>query len=333
MKIVSVTMVKNESDIIESFVRYTLNIVDEMIILDNGSTDETLNILYELKNEKLPIFIIEDDTKYYEQDIQMNKLSLKAVLGHDADIICPVDADEFIISTDGQNPRKIIEKIKPNSYFLIKWRTYIPSKEYDSLEFIPSLITKQVNEEFESYYKVIFHKTLLIDYDAKLSMGNHNLIYSKQHESKIKKIFCDKLKIAHYPLRSKEQTMSKVLVGWPNMLSRKNVRKTQGVHWKWIFDKIKNSDNLSFEDLADFTSSYLNIPENKSIFNELKDNPIPLDFCKQIEIKYTSKTNYLNNLLENYLYFADEIHKFKNIIQEKEDIIEKQNKLLSNYKK
>ena len=67
--------------------------------------------------------------------------------------------------------------------------------------------------------------------------------------------------------------------------------------------------------------------------NLLKDNPIPLDFCKQIEIKYTSKTNYLNNLLENYLYFADEIHKFKNIIQEKEDIIEKQNKLLSNYKK
>lgn len=37
MKIVSITMVKNESDIIESFIRYTLNIVDEMIILNNGA--------------------------------------------------------------------------------------------------------------------------------------------------------------------------------------------------------------------------------------------------------------------------------------------------------
>lgn len=45
MKIVSITMVKNEVDIIESFVRYHLKIFDEMIILDNGSTDETVNII------------------------------------------------------------------------------------------------------------------------------------------------------------------------------------------------------------------------------------------------------------------------------------------------
>ena len=55
MKVVSITMVKNESDIIESFVRYYLNVVDEMIILDNGSTDETLKILNKLKDEKASI--------------------------------------------------------------------------------------------------------------------------------------------------------------------------------------------------------------------------------------------------------------------------------------
>ena len=48
-------MVKNEMDIIESFVRYNVNYLDGMIILDNGSTDNTLNILKSLKNEGLPI--------------------------------------------------------------------------------------------------------------------------------------------------------------------------------------------------------------------------------------------------------------------------------------
>ena len=44
MKIVTITTIKNEADIIESFIRYHLNIVDEMIILNNGSTDDTNNI-------------------------------------------------------------------------------------------------------------------------------------------------------------------------------------------------------------------------------------------------------------------------------------------------
>ena len=45
IQIFSISMVKNEMDVIESFVRYNLNILDGMIILDNGSTDDTLKIL------------------------------------------------------------------------------------------------------------------------------------------------------------------------------------------------------------------------------------------------------------------------------------------------
>ena len=44
-KIFSISMVKNEMDIIESFVRYNANILDGMIILDNKSTDDTVKIL------------------------------------------------------------------------------------------------------------------------------------------------------------------------------------------------------------------------------------------------------------------------------------------------
>lgn len=187
MKIVSISMVKNESDIIESFVRYTLNIVDGMIILDNGSTDETKSILYNLQKEKLPIFILEDENKYYEQDILMNELSKKAIFEHNAEIICPIDADEFLTSIDGQNPRTLIEKIDSNSYLQIKWMTFIPTKEHNSSDFVPSVITKHVKEELELYYKVIFPSVLFIDYDAKLSMGNHNLIINQRNEKDIKK--------------------------------------------------------------------------------------------------------------------------------------------------
>ena len=54
-QIFSISMVKNEIDVIESFVRYHINIFEGMIFLDDGSTDKTVKILNFLKKEGLPI--------------------------------------------------------------------------------------------------------------------------------------------------------------------------------------------------------------------------------------------------------------------------------------
>ena len=51
MRITSFTMVNNESEIIESFIRYNYNFVDEMVIIDNGCTDNTIQIVYHLIEE------------------------------------------------------------------------------------------------------------------------------------------------------------------------------------------------------------------------------------------------------------------------------------------
>ena len=47
-KIISITMVNNESEIIESFIRYNYNFLDEMVIIDNGCTDNTIKIVNKL---------------------------------------------------------------------------------------------------------------------------------------------------------------------------------------------------------------------------------------------------------------------------------------------
>ena len=100
-----------------------------MIILDKGSTDNTLTILKNLKKEGLHVFYFEDVDSKFEQDKKMTQLLKMAVDEFNADIIVTLDADEFITSNNLGNPRKILEKLESPNYYLVKWKIYIPDFE------------------------------------------------------------------------------------------------------------------------------------------------------------------------------------------------------------
>lgn len=302
-RIFSISMVKNEMDIIESFVRYNSNIFDGMIILDNGSSDETLIILDHLKKEKFPIFVFEDDDVEFDKIAKMTFLLKKAVEEFNADIIVPLDADEFIISSHKGNPRKYLEDIGPESYHLALWKTYVPylgNKENE--DFIPARITYCRDENIEKLCvlansKVIIPRNMLESYNVKIGRGSHRLIYNSKYNNKIKRIHNDHLRVAHFPIRSIEQTISKISVGWINALSSIERKKIHSLHWQKIFNQLKNNEKIEKDDVIKFASEYS--LENSDINIELKEDPIDLSFCKNIEIKYTNKKiNPMANLLE-----------------------------------
>lgn len=316
MKIVSITAVKNESDIIESFVRYHLNIVDEMIILNNGSTDDTNFILDSLIKEGLPIIVLNDTDRYFEPRIKYNCLLRKAFNEFNADIVCPLDVDEFITCKTG-NPRTILEKLNGLTYYSVKWRTYIPTEnDNPSIKFVPSRIQHIRDEKWDTFYKVFLPRKLFFEFPVYLSTGNHVLVFNDKYKDKVKCIENSGLILAHFPLRSKEQTMSKVLVGYPNVRCRQNLQPGQSFHYNLMFNKIKNDEEITNENVTEFAKQYsLEDNKNKMKF-EIKNinilkKPMHLDFCKNISIKYPFKINPLRNVLENYLYLADEINKFK----------------------
>ena len=298
-RIFSITMVKNEEDIIESFVRYNINIFDGMIILDNGSSDNTLKILNLLKDEGLSIFIFEDKNTKYDQFNKLNELLLKAVNEYKADLVVPLDADEFITSTKKGNPRKILEKMGPNLFAKVKWKTYVPDfkKDYEN-KFIPKQITLAREDTLEEYYKVIVPKELVTDYKARVTTGCHNLVYDHKYENEIKCIY-PKLRISHFPLRSKEQTFSKIVVGWINTLQRENRGGEEGYHWQKIFNKLKENEDIENEDVINYAKQYALKDEVTQI--DLIDDPIDITFCNNLEIIYLhEKTKPISNLLENF---------------------------------
>lgn len=312
-KIFAIGMVKNEVDIIESFVRYNINIFDGMIILDNGSTDHTLEILKKLKGEGLPLFILEDADRKYEQNIKMNKLLEIAVDEFQADIIVPLDADEFIIASTRGNPREILEMIEPDSFHLVMWKTYIPvfGKNENKI-FIPSKVTMARDDSLEKFYKVILPKDLYNNYNVKLTFGNHDLKYDPKFNKLIKRVINPELRIAHFPIRSKDQVISKIVVGWIYSLYRSDRTERQGFHWKIFFDKIKESEELTNKDVTDLAKQFalkngekMLYPQKNPTGIDLKDDPIDLTFCKNIDIKYDKcKVKPISNILESFEWIS-----------------------------
>lgn len=300
-KIFSISMVKNEMDIIESFVRYNVNYLDGMIILDNCSTDSTFKILQSLKNEGLPIFIIEDDSNDFDKVSKINQLLLRAVNEFNADIIVPLDADEFLLSSTGGNPRKYLETLESPDYYVAKWKVYVPNFDKNMDEkFIPNKITLARDDStrgWHTLFKVIFPKELVKDYGVRLTRGNHSLVYDKQYEEVLNRVVNSDIRIAHFPIRSKEQTISKVSVGWLNAISSVEKKPNDSFHWKRIFNQLKAQEEIDDSDVVAIAKEFS--CENDDLEKILKEDPMDLSFCTNIQIKYTDeKINPMSNLLE-----------------------------------
>lgn len=315
-------MIKNESDIIESFIRYTLNIVDEMIILDNGSTDDSIKIINQLQSENLPIILIKDSDSYYLQNDKLTLLLKKAVNEYGADLVCPLDVDEFI-SSDTINPKEILKNLDDTSYYQIRWQTYVPTEDNDfNIRFIPSRINHIRDEQYDIHYKIVVPRKIVDNFDVSIDMGSHNLIF-KNPQEKVYPVRLTDLRIAHFPLRSLEQCMSKILVGWPNLIEKNQENNVWGHHWKSLFEKIKNKGTISYADLEYFSKNY-SLREYRDDI-EITPKTMNIDFCENIDIKYDYDYNYLRNLLDNYVYFVEELLLAKKQISEYEKEFNKLN--------
>ncbi|MCW5550224.1 MAG: glycosyltransferase family 2 protein, partial [Opitutaceae bacterium] len=100
MRLVAVSVVKNEADIIEPFVRHTSAWVDHHLVFDHDSTDGTREILQAMQTEGLPLALFRDDAPGHLQQHRSNYLTRLAAHSHGADWVLPLDADEILVGPD-----------------------------------------------------------------------------------------------------------------------------------------------------------------------------------------------------------------------------------------
>ena len=78
MRLVGVSMVRNEADIIEAFVRHNAAVLDALVVVDHGSVDGTREILFALRDEGLPLAIEQDHVRLGRQELTLPLSELAA---------------------------------------------------------------------------------------------------------------------------------------------------------------------------------------------------------------------------------------------------------------
>jgi glycosyltransferase involved in cell wall biosynthesis len=100
MRVAGISMVRNEVEVIDFTVRHHLDQgLDPVVILDNGSTDGTLEILREIEKKDERVTVLVDDGPFH-QEVGLTMLAQEALkLG--ATWMVAFDGDELWASTNG----------------------------------------------------------------------------------------------------------------------------------------------------------------------------------------------------------------------------------------
>ncbi len=303
----AVSMVRNEEDIIESFCRYTLQYCDGLLIRDDNSVDHTGWIIKQLITEGLQIVPFEtplsgtSDFGRYQFDV-FNDLARMAFEERGADWVIPLDADEFLFCPDYSDPRVEIEKLDESVDYRIYSRTYIfEEPPSDRSVFMPYQFQSFLrNPKEKRMVKTLLSRKLYFGSRAKISIGHHHIEFDADPHPNTE--LSASLLSAHYPFRSVEQMLAKVIIGELNYKASLN-RNNCGLHWNIMYDAIKKLQLADSKLVRRFSLFYSGIFETDVDSQEpVETEPFRTDFLKEpISLKYTNPQPYQYAYLEKIL--------------------------------
>lgn len=284
MKIVAVTMVKNEENIIESFVRHAETFADHVIVFNHGSTDGTKDILttlHEEMNGKLILYPEVMDTVMTVNMEMFNHMIRYAFEQLEADIVLPLDADEFPMLLSGGNVRDYLEGLSLEQCYRVHFIPFSLTENWRNDVFVPLLFDRRKKISSDTDIKTFLTRKLYFENELEVELGNHLCAARKPGVDTPVKDLYPELFYAHFAFRNREHLESKLVIRWLSLIMRNDVTVGMAFQYQDGFDKILAGGKLSKEEMDWFCmnnmyAGYL----NKETLEDVQ---------KQVEIEDTSK--------------------------------------------
>lgn len=293
MKIVGVVRTLNEDDIVEAVIRHQLAQMDHVVVLDDGSRDQTVEILNKLIAEGLNVTLIERRSVVADEIGRLTFLFEYARDKLSADWVVCFDADEFLdMRLTGASIRDYLKAV-PSSVDGIQ----VSLVNYDDV------ISEHANEIIVPKRLVWRHKAPLNVYKVivrgrpgiTIRAGNHGAF---REGSTFNMIQIPEIVFAHYPRRSGWQDMYKWTIKRLKITAagKRETSKGTGTHYIKPFEILVNRPG----DLVYNEHFFKRTPD----LNRMVNNPI--DYVGG-ELRYTEVPDYKMKCISMILKYCVEL--------------------------
>jgi hypothetical protein len=248
MSLIGITRVLNEDDIIEAFIRHHAAMVDHHLILDNGSTDDTVAILRALKDEGLNLSVFQNKSSFFTESSYNTVLFRHAANVLAAEWAIFLDADEFV--NLGQTPdglRAALGAVPPEAGCVgLPNLTYFDTPHDDQAEPIVPVRMRRRENPPERLLSKMFVRASLAAANVTIDAGQHRVLY----DGKPVQPYGDHpLSLGHYYRRSAWQAISKSVLGYLKVAAAPKSERDQNrsVHYNNIFRFMREDPAHLFE--------------------------------------------------------------------------------------
>ena len=260
MQLGLISMIRDEIDIIRSFLGHVDALFDRVYLIDHQSIDGTERMLKDVSRENSKFTYFQLETKINLQKAVSN-LFMHDAFKKEIDFLFFLDADEFIqVSSRTDLEEQLTQNDYSSSIACLNWKNCILNDfnttkfDFNTNIWVPS--------EKSNFKKAIipldFYKK---NPNLQIGLGNHLVFLNNQI------VPCKEVgTLLHMPIRSRNQAIKKALISYIAIFALKNRRPGNDFQLINMIEKIANAD-VTDNDLIEFTLGY-DAPESKYTNND-----------------------------------------------------------------
>ncbi|HTU53655.1 MAG TPA: glycosyltransferase family 2 protein [Acetobacteraceae bacterium] len=241
MRLVAVSCVLNEDDIIEAFVRHHAPFVDHHVLLDNGSIDRTVAILKKLAEAGLPITVFSNRAPIFAETGFNTFLYRYALEEQRADAVLFLDADEFLdLRRFGSTLGGRLAELPPDAGGLRLPMINYHATAADNSNELTVVRRIRLRDPMPGDVSKILLRRLLPSWGVVVDAGNHKATFNG------KEAFCvpdKRVVLAHFSDRSRWRWLARVAIGQIKVRASAQQERSQnrGVHYRSTYEIMRDA--------------------------------------------------------------------------------------------